>query len=380
MSLVHSTYVIPRCHRPFRCTTPISSNFLHCSFLIQQSHKNKNKNTTTIRHTIFKTFTTTTTTDTSDITSALTKTDRPFKSIVPPGKCQFSDKFIPVPLLAKFHIPSTSSYILRFGLPNKNEPVGLSTCSCLLAGIQTDDSDEMIVRPYTPISTNAMIGSFDLLVKAYPDGKMSSHITSLTADETKPVVSFKHIPFNVKIQYPFRRPKFIGMIAGGTGITPMIQALHAILGSEEESDQDTATTSKLTETTCKVSLLYGSRTVNDILGKDMLDAWCKLYPDKLSLTHVISQGEKEEKDTTFINEDDSTIQEGFINQQLIEQTFPSPNYNENSGNDGLTAEDIKIFVCGPPAMYDALCGPRDEDNISGLLAEMGYTSEQVYKF
>ena len=46
---------------------------------------------------------------------------------------------------------------------------------------------------------------------------MSSYMKSLTpSEETKPV-SFKHIPFNVKIQYPFESAKFIGMIAGGTG-------------------------------------------------------------------------------------------------------------------------------------------------------------------
>ncbi|KAK1744419.1 hypothetical protein QTG54_004952 [Skeletonema marinoi] len=44
-------------------------------------------------------------------------------------------------------------------------------------------------------------------------------------------IKFKHIEFNVKIPAPFTHKK-IGMIAGGTGITPMIQALHAILGRE----------------------------------------------------------------------------------------------------------------------------------------------------
>ena len=43
-------------------------------------------------------------------------------------------------------------------------------------------------------------------------------------------------------------------------------------------------------------------------------------------------------------------------------------------------EDALIFVCGPPAFYDALCGPRTEEGLSGLLAEMGYAAEQVVKF
>lgn len=31
-------------------------------------------------------------------------------------------------------------------------------------------------------------------------------------------------------------------------------------------------------------------------------------------------------------------------------------------------------------MYSALCGPRGEDEVKGLLADMGYKKEQVYKF
>ena len=55
------------------------------------------------------------------------------------------------------------------------------------------------------------------LFQKYDNGKMSSYLKSLTpSTEAKPV-SFKHIPFNVKIQYPFNNTKFVGMIAGGTG-------------------------------------------------------------------------------------------------------------------------------------------------------------------
>jgi hypothetical protein len=34
----------------------------------------------------------------------------------------------------------------------------------------------------------------------------------------------------------------------------------------------------------------------------------------------------------------------------------------------------------PPPMYNALTGPREEKELSGLLKEMGYKTEQVYKF
>jgi cytochrome-b5 reductase len=128
----------------------------------------------------------------------------------------------------------------------------------------------------------------------------------------------------------------------------MTQALHAILGSPS-SDQES------------VSMLYGSKESTDILGKDLLDTWQKQHGDKFSVNYVLSE-EPENSDWKG--------ERGYITKELIQKHFPGPD-----------EENIIIFVCGPPPMYNALCGPRDEkDEIKGILGEMGYKPEQVYKF
>lgn len=275
----------------------------------------------------------------------------PVQALAPVGQCQFNDSFTPVTLLAKYEV-SPTSYVLRFGLPDDKKSLGLSTCACLLAGApigeEKDGEKQLVIRPYTPISTNALDGAFDLLIKKYESGTMSKYLTELTPSTTEQPVSFKHIPFNVKIQYPFNNTKFIGMIAGGTGITPMIQALHAILGETSANKSD-------------VSLLYGSQNSKDILGEEMLTNWSKSHSDKFNVTHVLSN---EEEGSTFKGE------RGFITEDLIKKSFPAP----SDGN------GVMIFVCGPPAMYNALCGPREEKEITGILGSMGYSAEQVYKF
>lgn len=109
----------------------------------------------------------------------------PIRALVEPGQCQFhSDSWIFVPLLAKVAV-SPTSFVLRFGLPDTTKALNLSTCSCLLLGVymkkittistitsenkeqQQDevDKEELVIRPYTPISTNVKIGFFDLLIK-----------------------------------------------------------------------------------------------------------------------------------------------------------------------------------------------------------------------
>jgi cytochrome-b5 reductase len=215
------------------------------------------------------------------------------------------------------------------------------------------DGGEMVVRPYTPISTNVDTGTFDLLIRKYPQGKMSSFLANLKPSD-EAVVGFKHIPFNVKIQYPFGSPKTLVMIAGGTGITPMIQALHAVLGDEKSPIE-------------KTYLLYGSRNKEDILGKEMLDHWSSTHKKKLTVIHVLSEEEQGQESEELLQKG---FRQGFIDRKLIESVAPSPS----------CGKDVKIFVCGPPIMYDILCGPRNEEEVTGVLGEMGYVKDQVYKF
>lgn len=280
--------------------------------------------------------------DSTDLPASLTSA--PIKSLVEPNNCQFTDEFVKVPLIENIPVSKTA-YVARFGLPDSTKPLNLSTCACILAGADIDG--EFVCRPYTPVSTNADIGTFDLLIRKYPDGKMSQFIANLKPSE-EPVVAFKHIPFNVKIQYPFKAPKNLVMIAGGTGITPMTQALHAILGDEASSIE-------------KTHLLYGSREKDDILGKEMLDNWSASHADKFSVTHVLSHEEGEVS---------GDFRKGFIDRKLIEEVVPPPS----------AGSDVLIFVCGPPIMYDILCGERGSEEVTGLLGEMGYSKDQVYKF
>merc|ERR1719231_2178300 len=104
-------------------------------------------------------------------------------------------------------------------------------------------------------------GSFDLLVKRYDGGAVSQYLFSL---EIGAMVEFKHISFNIKRQYPFEGKKTISLVCAGTGITPCFQALWKLLGTPGDDR--------------KVVMLYGNKTVEDILMKDELDAWAKAYP------------------------------------------------------------------------------------------------------
>ncbi|EAY72732.1 hypothetical protein OsI_00597 [Oryza sativa Indica Group] len=113
---------------------------------------------------------------------------------------------------------------------------------------------------YTPISDPDSKGYFDLLIKVYPDGKMSQYFASLKPGD---VVEVKG-PIE-KLRYSPNMKKQIGMIAGGTGITPMLQVVRAILKNPDDNTQ--------------VSLIYANVSPDDILLKRELDRLASSYPN-----------------------------------------------------------------------------------------------------
>lgn len=265
---------------------------------------------------------------------------KPAFAVVPAGNCQFGDEWSSVPL-KKVEQISEDTKVFTFATPNTSKPLNLPTCGCMLAQGGADAEGNPFIRPYTPVSTNNMVGEFELMVKIYPEGNLSKHMDGMQVGDT---MDFKHIKFNVKKQYPFG-VKNIGMLVGGTGITPMVQALHAVLGNGDDKT--------------KVTMLYGSQKSDQILAEGVLADWAKEYPDQLSVTHVLSN---EPEGSTWKGET------GFITKELIEKHISGP------------GSDVNIFVCGPPPMYDALCGERMEAELTGVLADMGYSAAEVTKF
>ena len=105
------------------------------------------------------------------------------------------------------------------------QALNLPTCACLLLRVPGTPDDA--VRPYTPISEEARLGSFDLLVKRYPEGAASQYLHGLAVGDT---VGFKHVAPNVKRQHPFG-VRSISMLCAGSGVTPLTPALALALSS-----------------------------------------------------------------------------------------------------------------------------------------------------
>jgi len=241
-----------------------------------------------------------------------------------------------------------NTHRVRFEMPN-NAASGLHVASCLVVRVMLPEADgtmKAAVKPYTPVTSPDTRGHMDLIVKGYPTGKVSKHIVQLKVGDT---VDMKGpIP---KYPYEANLKKNIGMVAGGTGITPMLQVIEAVLSNPQDQTQ--------------LSLVYANMTPKDIILKKKLDELAVKHADRFKVFYVVDRA-------GWLGSLTWRGGKGFITQDLLKAHLPPP------------AKENLVMVCGPPGMMAAISGGKAPDfsqgEVSGALKAMGYTSSHVYKF
>jgi NAD(P)H-flavin reductase len=247
-----------------------------------------------------------------------------------------SSQFKPLKL-TEIRTITHNTKLFRFALPGKGQRLGLPTGQHItFKGI--DEEGKEFYRPYTPVSSDAQLGAVDFVIKLYPSGKMSQYLAKMQAgDELEmkgPRGRFKYEanmrrdiggcpgpgcrrlargrasgsraagwrggrPYsaaggaNPALRSPGRQPggaqptpaasstpppplpPRTGMLAGGSGITPMYQVLTTILS--DSSDRT------------RVSLIFGNIAEQDILIREELDALAHKHPERFRLHYVLNQ-------------------------------------------------------------------------------------------
>jgi len=68
-----------------------------------------------------------------------------------------------------------------------------------------------------------------------------------------------------------------------------------------------------------------------------------------------------------------TGESGYVDRKLLEKHLAPASLGER----------VKVFICGPPGQVSALAGKKDgmkQGELGGILKEMGYSLDQVFKF
>jgi len=227
----------------------------------------------------------------------------------------------------------------RFELPSSEHVLGLPTGQHIYLTARIDG--QLIVRPYTPTSSDEDHGFMDLVVKVYfknvhpkfPDGgKMSQYLENMKIGDTIDVRGPSgHLIYNGNGEFAIRKdkksePKIISvkrvsMIAGGTGITPMLQLIRQVF--RDKNDR-----------TC-LSLLFANQTEDDILLREELEEVQKEYPERFKLWYTVDRPNE-----------DWAYSSGFISSDMIKDHLFPP------------SDDDLVVMCGPPPMINFACIPN----------------------
>lgn len=210
---------------------------------------------------------------------------------------------------------------------------------------------DQIERKYTPITGNEFPGFVDFVIKIYrggihdrfPDGgKMSQRLSLLELGDYIDIMG----PIGLLTYHGHGRfthgqreyqKKKLGLVAGGTGITPMLQIIRHILNDRTDHTE--------------IWLIFANRTEEDILLQNILEDFASHHSEQFHLWYTVEQLTLSCKKWNFSL--------GFVDIEMMKEHLPKP------------GEDSLVLLCGPPAMTQ-FCKPN--------LARIGWSDNCVLEF
>ncbi|XP_045612152.2 NADH-cytochrome b5 reductase-like [Procambarus clarkii] len=150
---------------------------------------------------------------------------------------------------------SNNTYLYTFKLED-DQCLGISVGQHLI--VKQVKNGKTITRQYTPISDIYRRGSFEVLIKIYPMGKITPIIKDWKVQDKVPWRG----PFG-NFSYKENSYKRILMLAAGTGIAPMYQLIKNIVENEYD------------ETFIKLN--YASKSFTGILLREELSSYCQYW-------------------------------------------------------------------------------------------------------
>jgi nitrate reductase (NAD(P)H) len=242
---------------------------------------------------------------------------------------------------------SRDSFLLDFALPTPEHVLGLPTGKHVFMSAKVNG--EMVLRRYTPITSNHDLGCIKFVIKCYQPcerfpkgGVMSQYVDTLqigdTLDFKGPVGEFEYLKdghFVTETEGKCQARCF-NMIAGGTGITPCMQIASEILRHDEDPTL--------------ISLIFACRVEGDLLLRDTLDEWVTNYPNRIKVHYILSDEWPS----------DWKYSTGFVTKALFEEHLYGP------------SDDVYNLMCGPPIMLEKGCTPN--------LEAIGHKRDTMFSF
>lgn len=214
-----------------------------------------------------------------------------------------------------------------------SEEKGTKECAYFSAGqylsVFIEKDGKVYSRPYSIVSSpkESLAGTYMITVKSVDGGLVSNTILKEWQTGTEVTVSD---PIGNFTYEPLRDAHHVVGIAGGSGITPFVSLAKAARDGDED---------------CSLTIIYASRSEDDILFKNELDALAE-SSDRIKVIYVLSHQHKE------------GFEQGFVTSELISK------YAEGQ---------YSVFICGPQQMVSFV-----DKELEKLSLEKKYIRHEVH--
>jgi cytochrome-b5 reductase len=114
-------------------------------------------------------------------------------------------------------------------------------------------------------------------------------------------------------------------------------------------------------------LIFCNQTPKDILIRKDIDSLAASSKGQLKVLYVVDKNETNDANIKHV---------GYVTADFLSSVLPAP------------SSDALVYVCGPPPMLKSVAGnkkfekgkPPAQGEVGGILKDLGYTEDMVYKF
>jgi len=245
-----------------------------------------------------------------------------------------------------------NTIVFRFVLPTDKHRLGLPVGKHIVVRRPLEEKEEFqLSRNYTPVTSDDELGFFELIIKIYEKpfpGKMGTYLKNLPIDtEVEMCGPRGHLSYMGHGRFDIMRRsteqnknelksyqiRNVGMIAGGTGLTPMLQIIREVL--KHPTDRTNLT------------FIFANVTEQDIILRAELDALAARHRNfKVYYTLDLPPAEWKQG-------------RGFVTAEMIAEQLVGP------------GPDAMVLVCGPPPMVK-----KQEEHLKALK----YSDDSIFVF
>jgi ferredoxin-NADP reductase len=201
---------------------------------------------------------------------------------------------------------------------------------------------ERLRRAYSLASACLPDVPVHVTVKRIEDGRVSNHLNDTIQEGAELAVLGPSGNFTVEPREVNER--HLVMIAGGSGITPIMSILETVLRLEAGS---------------RVTLIYGNRGWDDVIFRDRLASLSDEFQGRLVVDHVLERPPESWSEGT-----------GLLSGDVLEARLETLGIED----DGL----IRYFVCGPTPMMEAAHEALRQRGVdANRIAEERFTSPEA---